>query len=592
MWGGHKLIRHKTVGMVIGLVFTSILVLFVLINQWTPGLSVWCHNPLSVPVLVKYNRTKEIIIQPWAYTRINLSRGTHQIEVLSDDGSTRLDAAQVTLPASGESEVIYSIQGIGTYVLGEAMEDGKGYQRTILKDQQILLPGKIGEPLLPGGQGTPGITRWFEFAPTQRLVLAEEAAGNADWSRMLNHAQVAVKTFAPSADDPFLAFCHTLENRALANLGRMEEAIQAAKALASATPTNREGATLAQNLLVNYLPAHVVKKTYQDLIQKEPTGLDRSLLGRIEGDLAKARELLLEAMTDPVCAHSAAEFLLQRCLYENEMETSRELLARFIKGGTEEDDFLRTSLATSQILSEASPESVWREVKDILPRMDEPLSLVPWLVTAAARVGEVSSAMELVARVDWSDLRGKDPGPPTLLFWKTQILLEQNKDSEARSLVEQSPHDRNIWDLVADLDSALAVLPPSKALAICENHLKKDHPLLNHYRLAGYRLARECGLDEIGRQLLSPYAHREIGTPQRVIWEILEGEGWPPEKLLGFTVQHSPQETNDVVYALALRAQLDGDHQGTAEFLDRCIRYPPVAEFPAVLARRERKLLR
>jgi hypothetical protein len=99
-------------------------------------------------------------------------------------------------------------------------------------------------------------------------------------------------------------------------------------------------------------------------------------------------------------------------------------------------------------------------------------------------------------------------------------------------------------------------------------------------------------LDEIGRQILSPYAKRETGSPERVIWEILEGDGWPPERLLGFIVQHAPQETNDVVYALGLRALLDGDRREATALLDRCLGYPPVPEFPSVLAKRERELLR
>ncbi len=384
-----------------------------------------------------------------------------------------------------------------------------------------------------------------------------------------------------------------MESRALANLGRREEAIQTARLLATATPLNTEGATLAQNLLLNFLPPRVVEKDYQELVEKAPSGINRCLLGRIEPDLEKARELLLEAGLDPASAHLASEFLLQRCLWEGDTISIQELTAKLISGSTdEEDDFLRTTYATSQLLSNASPENTWREMENLLPRMDEPLTLVPWLVAAAARVGEVSAAMEKLVRVDWGQVGGINLKPPTLLYWRVQVLLEQKKKEEARKLVEQIPRMENVWDLVADLDTALACLPPNKALKIYEDHLKEHQSQLDPYRLAGYRLARECGLDETGREFLFPFSRKEMGTPERVLWEILEGEGWPPERIYGFMVQHSPQETNDISYALALRAQLDGDSKGAIEFLDHCIGYPPVLEFPSVLARRERDLAR
>ncbi len=564
-----------------------------LIGQWTSGYTLWCHNPLAVPVLLKYARNQQVTIQPWRFVQLDLPPGTHSFEVLSASGSTRLDSAEITLPATQESTVIYSIQGAGTYVLGEVVEGPEGYRRTLFKDQRILLPGQIKEPLLPGHQGTGRLSRWFEFAPTQRLVMAEEAARTADWSGMLHHARIAQRTFAPSADDPFLAFSKGMEIRALASLGRMVDAIQAARSLASAIPTNPEGAILAQNLLLNYLPPHVVEKEYRELVEKAPSGFNRSLLGRIEPDPAKARELLLEAMTEPACTLTAAEFLLQRSLWDGDFEPAKELAAKLIHGGTrEEDDFLRSAYATCQLLHGVSPEMAFHAVEGLLPNMDEPLTLVPWLVASAARVGEVSQAMELLAGVKWGQMGGTQLGPPTLLYWKVQVLLEQKKETEARGLVEQTPRIQNIWNIIADLDTVLATLPPNKALQVYETYLKENHPALNPYRLAGYRLAHECGLDEIGCQILSPFSRKELGTLERVIWEILEGDGWPPERLLGFAVQHSPQETNDVIYALALRVQLDGDHQGALKFLDRCIQYPPVPEFPSVMAVRERELLR
>ncbi|MCC7196479.1 MAG: hypothetical protein IT356_13070 [Gemmatimonadaceae bacterium] len=138
-----------------------------------------------------------------------------------------------------------------------------------------------------------------------------------------------------------------------------------------------------------------------------------------------------------------------------------------------------------------------------------------------------------------------------------------------------------------NLDTALAELPPDVALRVFENQFRKTIPILEPYRLAWYRLARESGLDEIARQVLFPYALAEVGTKRRVVWEILEGGDWQPEKLLLFAVSHTPQETNDVLYASALRGQLDGDLVRAKAFFQHCRRYPPVLDFPAGAARRD-----
>ena len=574
-----------------GIAAVTLLAVIFLISEWKPENILWCHNPFSAPVLLKFARNKQVTLQPWAFIQLDLPRGTHNLEVFSIPANQQIDSAEVVLPASQESTVIYSVQGAGTYVLGEVVEGGDGYQRTIFMDQRILQPGPVGAPLLPGHPETENRPHWFEFAPTQRLVIAEDAAKAGDWNSMLHHSHIAQKTFAPSTDDPFLCFSKGMEARALANLGRMEEGLQAARSLASASPVNTQGAILAQNLLLTYLPPHVVKKDYQEQFEKTPNGLNRSLLGRIEPDKEEAERLLLEAATDPAWSHTAAEFLLQRSLWEGAFTAVKELSSRLIDAGTDqEDDFLRTAYATCQLLSDTSPELVWRDIVKMLPRMDEPLSLVPWLVASAARVGEVSQAMELLVRVDWGQAGGIQLGPPTLDYWKVQVLLELKQGTEARHLVEQIPRITNRWDILADLDSALASLPPNKALRIFEARLKENHHDLDPYRLAGYHLAHECGLNEIGREILSPFSRRELGTPARVIWEILEGDGWPPEKLLGFIVQHSPQETNDILFALALRAHLDGNHPAAVDFLDRCIHYPPVPEFPSVVAKREKAM--
>lgn len=586
--GGIRLSRLKTIGIVI----VTILVLTFLIGEWTPENILWCHNPLSVPVLLKFARTKEVTIQPWAFVQLDLPRGTHSLEVFSTHGNQPLDSAMVVLPATRESIVIYSVQGAGTYVLGEMVEGGEAYQKTILMDQRILQPGPVGAPLLPGHSETANRPLWFEFAPAQRLVIAENAAEEGDWNGMLHHSQVAQKTFAPSTEDPFLSFSKGMEARALANLGRMEEALQAARSLSSATPVNTQGAILAQNLLLTYLSPHVVEKAYQEQFEKAPDGLNRILLGRVKSDRTEAERLLHEAATDPAWSHTAAEILLQRTLWEGDFAAAKELSSRLIAAGTdEEDDFLRTAYATCHLLSDTSPELVWRDIVKMLPRMDEPFSLVPWLVASAAQVGEVSTAMELLAQLDWGQAGGIPPGLPSMAYWKVQVLLQQKQETEARRLVEGIPRIENKWDILADLDSALAVLSPQKALKILETRLKENHPELEIYRLAGYHLAHECGLNEIGREILSPFSRKELGTPQRVIWEILEGDGWPPEKLPGFMVQHSPQETNDILFALALRAQLDGNSPAAVNFLERCVNFPPVPEFPSVLARREKAML-
>jgi hypothetical protein len=400
---------------------------------------------------------------------------------------------------------------------------------------------------------------------------------------MLHHARLVQRTFQPSSEDLFHAYGIALESRALVNLGRREDALTLARTLAYSQGGNPDAALIGQNLLVNSLPLPLVARQFRDDLAKGSNTLRKILAARVETDQKKAQGLLTEAHADPQYQDLASRCLLQRLLWEGDHEAALEIAKQIQMASTEQDDFLRLAQADLAWVDGSTPERVWDSVKSLLPQMSEPQHLLLWLVKAAAQIGDLTHSVNLLLALDFQSSFELEQEPPTALYWKCKVLLAQGAIQDASRVCALNQSGWDHWGRQVNLETALAARPPHQALALFETYLSEASAEMEVYRLAGYHLARECGLDEIARQILTPYAKAELGSRNRVIWEILEGSGWSPDNLLGFVIQRSPLEINDVVFALALRAQLDGDRRSADWYRKRCAAYPSVMEFPAMM---------
>lgn len=552
---------------------------------------VWVHNPYSQAVrLVRDGHAPEIL-EPWAFEQVPLQAGIHHFEVLASTGEAVLDHAEVVIPPPTPSAILYSIGAAGCYrVTFQAPSEGKLVSR-IVSSQQILHPGLLDEPALAQDSQSQEMSRKFqdlrqvalESIPTQLLVIAEQACQSANWSNALRTARQAQQVFLPLPDDVFYATACTLEARALLGMKRPDAALEVIDKLLQTPELGVDSMCLAQNFLMNLLPSRQLVEKFENRYTLSPTLENRLLLARIVHDPTQAHTFMLEAMASRELSHLGGQMLLQRMLWEGKIQEARDL-SRSMEASTMGQPSSDFETLAHLWLREATPEGLWSLAARLPMQLSEPIDSVPWLAGAAARLGDATRACRLLKEVQWPESMQDRPSE---LYWKCAVLLSQGAGNAARKAFDSAPDRSSIWDAAANLDTALADLPPNHALRVFETQFRTPNPLLEPYRLAWYRLARECGLDEIARQVLSVYSKEEAGTTRRVLWEILEGGDWQPEKLLLFAVSHSIQETNDVLYASALRGQLDGDHSRARGFLEQCCRYPPAFDFPFVAARRE-----
>lgn len=552
--------------------------------------TLWVHNPYAHPVRLENAGKDSRTLEPWAFERISLPEGKYQFKVFSATGEKVLDQAEVVIPPPTPSAILYSIGAAGCYrVTHQDTATGKS-SSTITTHQQILYPGNLEDPpLIPGDkledahlEQTARHSVTLESIPTQLLVIAEEACQKSDWANALQTARLAQQVFLPLPDDVFFATACTLESRALLGLKRHDDALQVIEKLLKTPEVGVESICLAQNCLFGLLPAKRIEDLFSERQKLSPSPANGLLLARIVDDSSQAQTLLLEAMASKELSLLGGQTLVQRMLWEGRIKEVRDLLSRFNTGqDNPPTDFERISEIW---VKETSAEDLWHMATQLPAQLSDPLDSIPWLVGSAAMLGDATQALQMLKEVQWPR---SEKILPSDLFWTCEVLLAQGKYQEARKIYDSAVEKSSPWDAVANLDTALAELPPDEALRVFENQFRKPISILEPYRLAWYRLARESGLDEIARQVLFPYALAEVGTKRRVVWEILEGGDWQPEKLLLFAVSHTPQETNDVLYASALRGQLDGDLVRAKAFFQHCRRYPPVLDFPAGAARRD-----